>query len=353
MSLQAMTWVMREAPVGKDCAARVILYALADHEDPRGRGAYPSVKTLSELSHLSIRTVQRKLDELEELGVIRRGDQRLVSHIRADRRPVVRDLNMSNGGRGATSAPQHPEGVAPTDAEKAWGAEVAPQKRGDKPDESAEPRDDARGDNMTSRNTSERGDNLTCRDDARGDKNEATGCQKSAYGVTHVTPNPKDKPTNKPRETRAQENSTIQGFQPNDQHRALAKILNLDLDAEFEKFRDSSLASNRVSADWDASFRNWLRRGHELGITRQTAHMPAIPEPRKVEPHRHTVACDHVRNLIEPYENRFSSKNTNGYGTSPLLKAKQALADELNEGMTPSQALKALRLPTDDIEDIA
>ncbi|MCI1673169.1 MAG: helix-turn-helix domain-containing protein [Bifidobacterium tibiigranuli] len=342
---------MRDAPVGKDCAARVILYALADHEDPRGRGAYPSVRTLAELSHLSMRTVQRKLDELEEMGIIRRGDQRLVSHIRADRRPVVRDLSMSKSDRGAIPAPQRCEAAADARIEEDRGADSAHQPL----DDNMTPRfTTERDDNMTPRFTTERDDNMTPRDDSRSDRNESTGCQKQRHGVTPMSPNTKDKPTNKPRESRAQENSrsALAGFQPDDQHRALAAILNLDLEAERDKFIDSCLANGKMPRDIPAAFRNWLRRGHELGITRQQTHVDA-PQRHVTAPHRHSPGCEHVETLIQPYKGLLSTRNADGFGTSPMLKARQALAESLNHGMSGDEALKALRLPVDDLEAIA
>lgn len=338
MSLQAMTWVMREAPVGKDCAARVILYALADHEDPKGRGAYPSVKTLAELSHLSVRTVQRKLDELEELGVIKRGDQRLVSHIRADRRPVVRDLSMAKSDRSAIPASQRSEHAA-ADHEEARGAESARQPRGVV---------------LSPRISIERDDNMSPRDSSRGDKNESTGCQKQSHGVTPMSPNTKDKPTNNPRESRARENpsSMLASFQPDRQHQALATVLGLDVDDELAKFVDSCLANGKTPKDIPAAFRNWLRRGHELGITRAQTHVDA-PQRHVTAPHRHSPGCEHVETLIAPYKGSLSTRNADGFGTSPMLKARQALAESLNHGNTPEQALKALRLPADELEAIA
>ena len=47
---------------------------------------------------------------------------------------------------------------------------------------------------------------------------------------------------------------------PNDTHRAIAVERNVDLDAELVKMRDWALAKGEVKKDWDAAFRNWLRR---------------------------------------------------------------------------------------------
>ena len=77
-----------------DCTSRLVLVILADYAKPDGRGAYPSVRTVSRVARVSERCVRQHLKRLREDGVIRRGDQGLVSHARADRRPVVWDLCM-------------------------------------------------------------------------------------------------------------------------------------------------------------------------------------------------------------------------------------------------------------------
>lgn len=94
MSTTAVSWALYDAPAG-DPTARLILTHLAEHADRDGRGAYPSVPTIAEDVEVSVRTVRRHLDSLEGRGLIRRGDQQLVSHYPADRRPVVWDLNLS------------------------------------------------------------------------------------------------------------------------------------------------------------------------------------------------------------------------------------------------------------------
>lgn len=93
MSLQAMVWALKTAPV-PDPIAHLVLIGLADHAGDDGRTARPPVSLLAEYARCSPRSVQNKLRLLEELGLIMRGDQRMVEHIRADRRPVVWDLDI-------------------------------------------------------------------------------------------------------------------------------------------------------------------------------------------------------------------------------------------------------------------
>lgn len=95
MSSEATTWAMRQN-VGDPCR-KLVLLGLANNASKTGEHAFPGVKTLAEDAECSTRSVQRHLKLLVEAGLIVEGDQRYVSHIRADRRPTVYDLAMSRG----------------------------------------------------------------------------------------------------------------------------------------------------------------------------------------------------------------------------------------------------------------
>lgn len=106
MSVQAMSWAL-SLPVQtlKDSSARHVLLCLANYASSNGVGAFPSAKTLTDDTGLSERTVRIKLDLLEEVGLIVRGNQALAAVYidRHDRRPVVYDLMLK---RGAVAAPR-------------------------------------------------------------------------------------------------------------------------------------------------------------------------------------------------------------------------------------------------------
>lgn len=68
MSVAAVDWALRRAPVGADASARLVLVYLADRADDEGRDAFPSIVTLVEQSHLSRSTIKRILRRLEERG---------------------------------------------------------------------------------------------------------------------------------------------------------------------------------------------------------------------------------------------------------------------------------------------
>lgn len=91
-----MVWALKKAEVpASDPIAHLVLIGLADHADDDGNGARPSVAKLAEYARCSPRSVHNKLRTLKDAGLIRRGDQRAVEHLRGDCRPVVWDLNVN------------------------------------------------------------------------------------------------------------------------------------------------------------------------------------------------------------------------------------------------------------------
>lgn len=108
VSVQAVGWVLYGmTPEEADPTDRLILLVLADHAHPDGTRAFPAVSTIAAAVGVSDRTVQRRLAELLERGLIRLGDQGHVGHLRGGHRPVVYDLEgcqpvTSRAGRGVT-----------------------------------------------------------------------------------------------------------------------------------------------------------------------------------------------------------------------------------------------------------
>lgn len=106
-----MSWAL-SLPIEslKDSSARHVLLCLANYAGSNGAGAFPSASTLAQDTGLSERTVRYKLDDLEKVGLILKGNQAIAAvHIdRHDRRPVVYDLQLS---RGANPAPRTKRGA--------------------------------------------------------------------------------------------------------------------------------------------------------------------------------------------------------------------------------------------------
>jgi hypothetical protein len=71
-----------------------VLIKLADHADQWGKSAWRDNAQLAVELGTSKRTIERAIRDLKVLGLIKPGDQRLVGHIRPDRRPTVYDLNL-------------------------------------------------------------------------------------------------------------------------------------------------------------------------------------------------------------------------------------------------------------------
>lgn len=125
-----MVWALEDAP---DVPAQAlgVLMGLANHADELGRGAYAGQDRLAIYSRKSDRQARSDLTRLEELGLIRRGDQSLVDHIRADKRPVVWDLALERrkeaNGRKQASGGKSTSGRKPsTPEEESAGEETAP-----------------------------------------------------------------------------------------------------------------------------------------------------------------------------------------------------------------------------------
>ena len=89
-----MLWALDDAPVD-DHGALLVLIALAERANEDGTASWPGRDWLAMRARCSVRSVQRKLTDLRETGIIAPGDQRLVAHIRPDRRPTVYDLNLA------------------------------------------------------------------------------------------------------------------------------------------------------------------------------------------------------------------------------------------------------------------
>lgn len=114
MSLQAFIWVSKlPLDVVPPTAFRVLLL-LADHAHSDGRNVWRKKSEIALDLGCSLRTVERAFRDLRIRGLIKHGDQRLTEHLRADRKPIVFDLNF-DFGRDYTDAPLFPNGPTTTD----------------------------------------------------------------------------------------------------------------------------------------------------------------------------------------------------------------------------------------------
>lgn len=288
-----------------DARAKMLLIILSDYANEDDR-AWPSVGLLAAELECNERTVQRALRLLESKGLIAR-DAEYGTRYSADRSPYVYEVTIDTA---ETVDYQYKHGVT----------------------------------RMSPRDTTERGDtHVTPQPDGvtpvtpRGDTHVTGGVTPvSPLGDTHVTQTLKEPSLEHPREsTRAQKTKNQPdpqplpaGWTPDAVAQALAVKLGLDLAAELVKFRDANASSGRVSRDWQASFRLWLRHGSELGIASKPS-MPAKP----VQQHRHSFGCDHVLALLDR-----DTPEPDGVACR--------LAELLNEGKPPEEALRSFgRIP--------
>lgn len=66
MSLRCLTWVFHDSDA--DGFDRLVLLAIADEADDDGGNAYPSQQRIADKAHVSKRSVQRSIDQLERDG---------------------------------------------------------------------------------------------------------------------------------------------------------------------------------------------------------------------------------------------------------------------------------------------
>lgn len=96
MSVEAITWALNDAPVDNSLDELVLL-GLANHAHPDGSAAFPSQATLARYARCTERTVRNALSRLLDAGVIAYGNPHIVAAYvaRPDRRPTCYDLDLT------------------------------------------------------------------------------------------------------------------------------------------------------------------------------------------------------------------------------------------------------------------
>lgn len=292
----------KKAKTGNDAVAKLLLIVMADYANDEGL-AWPSVDTLVDEIEKSPETIKRARRKLVDLGLIAvSDDQRYVMHYRADKRPKVYRI-LPNGVSPMT----------PRENEAQQRREVSP---------------------TTPRNTS-------------GVSSETrAGCHlRPERGVTHDTqttiePSIPPEVVNQAREDATtakwiqKRNQRIDAYTPSDELVALANDLHADLTAELANWRGRRRDGNLPVNDPEANFRAWLLRGAENNRLQRKTSQPATTA---TQPHRHTLGCQHVLDLLTPHESQFDHEG--GRGSNPWISARSHLADLLNHGTTPDVAL--------------
>jgi|GEM_PF-2068990 len=267
MSLRAILWAIYEAPVDNP-TSRLVLVGLADHAADDGTGAWPSHSILATAAHCSPRTIRRHLQALEDAGVIHRGDQRIVNHLRADRRPTVWNLNLDHAGSTpATHATptQNPE------------PEPVPENTHTEPVDN--PVNNADGETFSVQNGG-----TNCPPVKTGENTHNGGITPKTNGGSHVSGRthggshvsykpiePIDTYNAPARDTTPTTTATVEvapppadatplpeAWTPNPDHLGLACERGLSITTEAHRFRLHAREHARRARDWDAAFTRWL-----------------------------------------------------------------------------------------------
>jgi hypothetical protein len=227
-----------------DPTRKLILLGYANHAHRDGTGAWPSVQTIADYAGCSTRSVQRHIRTLVGEGFLTEGDQNLVSHLRADRRPTVYDVAMTSPERGDNLSPRD---AKPVHGDGAPGAE-------------------------------ERGDNLSPRPEPRGDTGDVHGVTPvTPRGDKAVSPEPSGNHPLEPNDDSLRSSSPTkratrlpEGWEPDESMRAWYRAQpfpsTLSPWAETEKFIDywrAQPGQRGVKLDWPATWRNWMRTAAE------------------------------------------------------------------------------------------
>jgi hypothetical protein len=120
-------------------------------------------------------------------------------------------------------------------------------------------------------------------------------------------------------------------WQPNDDHRKLAStLMNVRLSVEVQKFRDHFTANGKPMKDWDAAFRNWLRRAQDFAPTKPapTTEAAAVREelPRSTAPRQGPDPLDLTKRKAQEDQDR-----VNGWAKANPERAEAMLAEIAGE----------------------
>ncbi|KFI65919.1 helix-turn-helix domain-containing protein [Bifidobacterium cuniculi] len=317
MSLKATQWALYDVADRLDANELRLLMIMADIADVEGRRIFPSVANLADWCHCSVRTIRNKLASLESKGLISRDDQTLAASIPANHRPIVWRLNMDQ--EEDTTAYAKNAHLNNEDDTPAADVQTGVQNNPDV----------------------QTGVQL----------DRQTGVQ----AVCTQTHNIRIKPIT--RESTREQKTDIDQWAPSLMDAALADRLGADLEAEEEKFRDHVKAGGHQPADTDAAFRNWLRRGDQLGYNKSVKTTPSsVPtgraQPDRYQPreHVHTGSCAHTKAAMAPIAHLFDHTVPEGqWGISEYNWAAQAYADTINQGGSPDQAVAAAKAIREEI----
>lgn len=160
MSIEAISWALN-VDVGH-ATRKLVLIGYANHAHKDGRHAYAGKGLIADYANCDAKTVQRQVKPLIADGWMREGDQSVVEHLRADRRPVAYELAMTEAQRGrwqAAAAAGDSSWASEQRADAHWrtGGQPAPSSHESRRD-SVSPRPDTHGGTHGGTSETPRGD---------------------------------------------------------------------------------------------------------------------------------------------------------------------------------------------------
>lgn len=93
------------------------------------------------------------------------------------------------------------------------------------------------------------------------------------------TSSPSQRRAKRPRRPASPEQPIPEGWAPNETHARLAREERVDLARQADLFRDHAAATARLTADWDAAFRTWLRKANDFARAGPSRGHAPPPEP--------------------------------------------------------------------------
>lgn len=332
MSMDSMHWGLYKAgPAIDDSNAFRVLLRLADETDPAGRNAFPSAQTIADDIGSCVRTVYSKLRWLERVGLIRRGDQRAAAYLPKRHRPTVWDLavELDTPDKVKAAIDGDAQGKTAKIAGHTTIADPADTGRHTTADPSPRPASDLQTDLQSDLQA-------TC-------NHVADDPYKPNNPITQQTVRPRETRTTRAAQSdgrsgiEAKRRERFEQWQPGDKALAKAAQLHADLDSELEKFRTVVTDNGKYPPCPEKSFIRWLDSGARRGLLDKLPTQRPSDQPATSKPHRHTLGCEHVLDLLTPYEQLFDHEG--GRGSNPWISARSHLADLLNHGTNPDVAL--------------
>lgn len=251
MSIEVVAWALNEARV-EDPGTAAVLVGLANHADPDGTNAWPSVDRLAYYARMSPRSVRRHLGKLIADGVIAVDEDTRVrdAKTRADQRPTVYRLLMD--GKSRETYEERRDRQRRETEEALRGGTDCPGGQDDRADN-----DDSTGGHGVPQPVLEPSVSPS------PTEREPAGAREDDDQLALVPPAepaPKGK-----RRTRIPED-----WQPDAALGAWARehFPAIDLDHEVAQFRDYWLARGDLGADWPARFRTWVRKARKFSEQR-------------------------------------------------------------------------------------